>query len=66
MQCSPDIKFPESGYSQLNHHRRGSQITRSKISYSLFGLIEPQPFSYTPAVTNSMQLQSKFTPNFSH
>ena len=37
--------FP-SGYSRLNHHKRHSNITRSKISYSL---IESQPLSCTPA-----------------
>ena len=40
----PDL-FPSS-YSQSNHHKRDSHITRSKISYSL---IESQPFPCTPA-----------------
>ena len=33
-------------YSQLNHHKRDSQITRRKISHNL---IEPQTFPCTPA-----------------
>ena len=36
----------QSVYFQLNHHKRHSQITRSKVSYSL---IEPQPLPWTPA-----------------
>ena len=36
----------QSGYSQSNHHKRDSQITRSKISYSL---VEPQPLLCTPS-----------------
>ena len=39
----------QSGYSQLNHHKRDCQITRTKISYSLYSLMEPQPLSCTPA-----------------
>ena len=35
----------QSGHSQLNHHKRDSQTTRSMISYSL---IEPQPLPSTP------------------
>ena len=34
------------GYSQLNHNKRDSQITRGKIAYSL---IEPRPLSCTQA-----------------
>ena len=49
----------QSGYSPLNHHKRDSQITRTKISYSLYSLIEPQNFLvHQPAATNSIQPQS--------
>ena len=41
----------QSGCSQSNHHKRDSQITRSKICYSL---IEPQP---SPCKTISMLLR---------
>ena len=36
----------KSLYSQSNHHKRDSHITRSKISFSL---IEPQPLPSSPA-----------------
>ena len=41
----------QSGYSQLNHHKRDSQIPRTKNSYSLYSLIEPQPHSCAPYIS---------------
>ena len=55
----------QSGYSQLNHHKRDSQIVRSKIAYSL---IEPLNYLivHQSAATNSMQLQSTHPSNLQH
>ena len=40
-----ELDLFQSGYSQSNHHKRDSYITRSKISYSL---VESQPLPCTP------------------
>ena len=42
-----------AAYSRLIHHKQDSQITRSKISYSL---IKPQPFPSAPACGYLLQL----------
>ena len=42
-----------AAHSQLIHYKRDSQITRSKISYSL---IKPQPFLSAPACGYLLQL----------
>ena len=52
----------QSGYSQLNHHKQDSQITRTKISYTLYSLIEPQPHSYTPACCFHFDTTAVHTP----
>ena len=51
-------------YSQLNHHKRDSHITRSKISYSV---IEPQLLPlHQPMTMNSMHLHSMHIPLLQH
>ena len=44
-----DLALFQFGYSQSTHHKRDSQITRSKISYSL---IERQPVPCTTTCGN--------------
>ena len=76
---SPSFPFPQislgdtrpyllqSGYLQLNHHKRDSQITKSKISF--FPLVWSNLYHFLvhqPAATNSMHLQSTHLLNLHH
>ena len=51
-------------YCHSNHHKRDSQITRSKISYSLSSL--NHILVHQPVATNSMHLQSTHTAHLQH